>query len=246
MQPPEVRMATIAQDKGTNYGVVRLELLEKIHGTIYEQRIKTNDEEKWQHRILPFRYVTGVEDLINDRVRLHIKDNSSGFGESSTSRAETLDVDAVFAATGYVRKAHEDILRPAEHLRPKNKDWTVSRNYRVQFEAGTVSEDAGVWLQGCNETTHGLSDVLLSILATRAGEVVQSIFGTSLLRSDPADVNRSHGIDSHGFHDKEPLIDSDAGPLHRRGELVRANGTGAEQVIGSIFPVQHGRVNGVA
>jgi L-ornithine N5-oxygenase len=32
-------------------------------------------------------------------------------------------------------------------------------------------------LQGCNESTHGLSDTLLSILATRGGEMVNSIFG---------------------------------------------------------------------
>jgi L-ornithine N5-oxygenase len=34
-------------------------------------------------------------------------------------------------------------------------------------------------LQGCNEKTHGLSDSLLSILAVRGGEMVESIFGGS-------------------------------------------------------------------
>lgn len=85
------------------------------------------------------------------------------------------------------------MLRPAEHLRPRGNDpverWNVSRDYRVQFEPGTVSDDAGVWLQGCNETTHGLSDVLLSILATRAGEVVDTIFGNRLAENVNGSIN---------------------------------------------------------
>lgn len=94
-----------------------------------------------------------------------------------------MDVDAVFAATGYIRNAHEAMLQPAESLRPETnggeEKWQVQRDYRVKFKAGLVNDDAGVWLQGCNESTHGLSDTLLSILATRGGEVVDSIFGMS-------------------------------------------------------------------
>ena len=180
-QSAAVRRAALAENRGTNYGVVRLELLERIYGTIYQQRIKNDNEETWQHRVLPYRCITGVEDLPSSgQVRLHVKNDSTRFGKSVTSADETFEVDAVFAATGYVRDAHEAMLRPAEHLRPRGNDlierWNVSRDYRVQFEPGTVCDDAGVWLQGCNETTHGLSDVLLSILATRAGEVVDTIF----------------------------------------------------------------------
>jgi L-ornithine N5-oxygenase len=55
--------------------------------------------------------------------------------------------------------------------------WSVGRDYRVQTAPGAVGQDAGIWLQGCNEKTHGLSDSLLSILAVRGGEMVESIFG---------------------------------------------------------------------
>lgn len=199
VQSPEVRMAAIAQNKSTNYGVVRLELLEKIYGTIYEQRIKTNEEEKWQHRILPFRHVTDFEELPEPeregRIRLQVRNDSSGFGESEKSTMETLNVNAVFAATGYTRTAHKDLLRPAEYLRT-GEEWNVSRNYRVQFDTGKVSEDSGVWLQGCNEMTHGLSDSLLSILATRAGEVVESIFSSSL--SSVSEKKLDDGLDAAG------------------------------------------------
>lgn len=176
-QPPEVREAAIAKDRGTNYGVVRLELLERIYGTIYEQRIRNPDPETWQHRILPFRHVTHVHDLpSSDCIRLHIRNDRSKSGQE-----EFLDVDVALAATGYTRNAHEDMLRPAEFLCPEigqgEKKWRVSRDYRVELKPGLVSKTAGIWLQGCNESTHGLSDTLLSILATRGGDVVDSIFG---------------------------------------------------------------------
>lgn len=70
----------------------------------------------------------------------------------------------------------------------------VGRDYGVRFSAGTVAQGSGVWLQGCCEGTHGvssashllpfqpltssqLSDTLLSVLSTRSGEMVESIFG---------------------------------------------------------------------
>lgn len=183
-QSPEIREAELSKDRGTNYGVVRLELLEQIYGTIYKQRIRNEDESAWEHRILPFRSVVHVEDLSgSDRVRLHIRNDSHIYGENNGLKRESLDVDVVVAATGYIRDAHEKMLRPAEFLRPDQNEretkWKVSRDYRVIFKPRVVSEDAGVWLQGCNESTHGLSDTLLSILANRGGELVQSIFGHS-------------------------------------------------------------------
>ncbi len=62
--------------------------------------------------------------------------------------------------------------------------WGINRDYSVKFEPGSVHEDAGIWLQGCNESTHGLSDTLLSILAVRAGELVESIFGNGKRQPD--------------------------------------------------------------
>jgi len=112
----------------------------------------------------------------------------------------------VFVATGYVRNAHEEMLSEIRDLLPssekKEGKFQVSRKYRVELDQGKVDVGkAGVWLQGCNEGTHGvspefllfpfpisrlrqkltkskqLSDTLLSILAVRGGELVQSMFG---------------------------------------------------------------------
>ncbi|KAF2748009.1 hypothetical protein M011DRAFT_27894 [Sporormia fimetaria CBS 119925] len=186
---PELRAATLREDKGTNYGVVRLPLLEHIYETLYSQRIRYGNtpeaEERWPHRILPHRCVADVENspAVKDGVRLHVRDQSPLYLSdlpNGAERQEVLDVDAVFVATGYQRDFHETLLRDARHLMPGGNlagaKWQVGRDYKVLFEEKKVSPDAGVWLQGCCESTHGLSDTLLSVVSTRGGEVVRSIF----------------------------------------------------------------------
>ena len=38
------------------------------------------------------------------------------------------------------------------------RELKVSRDYRVQFAPGAVAPGSGVWLQGCCEATHGVSE----------------------------------------------------------------------------------------
>ena len=179
----DARADALKADRSTNYSVVRLELLEQIYHDLYEQRVKQPDKRQWQHRILPSREVLKVsrgDDEKCEQLTLEIKGIQS-LRCPTCSDQETLKVDAVLLATGYVRSAHEELLRSLEHLRPHTDEvWRVRRDYRVEMDERKVSTDAGVWLQGCNESTHGLSDTLLSTLATRSGEVVESIFGRTL------------------------------------------------------------------
>jgi len=82
------------------------------------------------------------------------------------SDQDVLDVDYLFTATGYLHDAHEEILASTEHLlsQPKTEEkgsgqskFQVGRDYRVQFDDKKVDgEQAGIWLQGCNESTHGV------------------------------------------------------------------------------------------
>jgi L-ornithine N5-oxygenase len=163
-QPPSLRATTLALNRGTNYGVVRLPLLEHIYETLYMQRVRLgNEEAHWPHRIMPYRRVVDVEDssVVTRGVRLHVQDQSSLYldGEGGgEERVELLDVDAVFVATGYARDVHERLLEDARCLMPsRDKEWGVHRDYRVKFADGMVSGEAGVWLQGCCEGTHGVS-----------------------------------------------------------------------------------------
>ena len=167
---PKLRTTTLLEDKGTNYGVVRLNLLEHIYETLYMQRIRhgnaPEEEAQWPHRIMPYRRVVEVEDspVRKSGLRLHVQDQSPLYlsnGAGAQERTEILDVDAVFVATGYLRDLHETLLKDARHLMPggdlKDAKWQVQRDYRIHFENKAVGEDAGVWLQGCCETTHGVS-----------------------------------------------------------------------------------------
>lgn len=130
----------------------------------------------------------------NCPVRIHLTNHEPEHYGRGPARSETITADLAVVAAGYERNSHEDLLRNMRHLMPastsraddslengepaigEKQTWQVSRDYRVIFAEGKVAPDAGVWLQGCNEGTHGLSDTLLSVLATRSGEIVCSIF----------------------------------------------------------------------
>ncbi|KAL1311278.1 hypothetical protein AAFC00_001464 [Neodothiora populina] len=180
-QDPEVRSAAIALDKATNYGVVRIELIEHIYTQLYTQRLKYENEEEWPQRLLNHRTVERVTDLADSRIRLHIRNDTNKYRASRGPVEETLDVDLVMVAAGYERDVHEDILKNVRHLMPggdvAGQRWSVGRDYRVKFGDNAVAKDSGIYLQGCNEKTHGLSDSLLSVLANRGGEMVESMFG---------------------------------------------------------------------
>jgi L-ornithine N5-oxygenase len=125
------------------------------------QRVHHSREEDWQHRIENNSTIVGVDGNSPSTVRLQVARKVVGsYGEKGTE-TELQEYDAVIVATGYTRNIHEDILAPARSLmaggdKPENK-WTVSRDYKVNFEEGMVSDDAGVYLQGCNEESHGVS-----------------------------------------------------------------------------------------
>ena len=184
-QDPVIRAEAIARDKATNYGVVRIELLEEIYTAMYTQKILYDSEEDWPQRIWNHRTIASVDELPSSSksaLRLNIRNETGTFSASKKACEETLDVDLIVVASGYIRNAHEEMLKNVRHLMPgggqnPEQRWSVGRDYRVETAPGAVGEDSGLWLQGCNEKTHGLSDSLLSILAVRGGEMVESIFG---------------------------------------------------------------------
>ncbi|KAK1246158.1 hypothetical protein MKX07_005227 [Trichoderma sp. CBMAI-0711] len=190
----------LTEARATNYGVVRLELIEEMYERQYDQRRDLGpDQKKWPHRIMGGRQITSIEpreDSLQLKVQ-HVTDSEvEGFVDLIDE--ETLEVDLLIAATGYQRTAHVDMLRDTWDMLPKaapvgqeypkgitgwkvetsegERRLTVARDYRVKYKPGSVADESGVWLQGCCEGTHGLSDSLLSVLATRSAEIVGSIF----------------------------------------------------------------------
>ncbi|KAH8666876.1 L-lysine 6-monooxygenase (NADPH-requiring)-domain-containing protein [Xylariales sp. PMI_506] len=202
------RKAFLADARPTNYAVVRLDLIEAIYERMYDQRrVLGSDEKKWPHRIMGGTEMVGLEagdskDSMKLRVRSLQEPLGGADGASTAGTEEVLDVDLIIAATGYQRKSHFKIIDGVADLLPdgpvagavtadelgvvktkaEEKGVQVARNYSVQFAPGKVASGSGVWLQGCNEKTHGLSDTLLSVLATRSDEMVDSIFGGARIK----------------------------------------------------------------
>ncbi|ODA80918.1 hypothetical protein RJ55_03878 [Drechmeria coniospora] len=198
------RSNLLTEARATNYGVVRLELIEAMYELMYEQkRALGPDETKWPHRIMGGRQITSIESMAgpDEAMELtlrHVQDAGDADGFVDVAGEETLGVDLVIAATGYQRDGHVEMLRGTWDMLPKSKGhglefgkgisgWNVEteqgerkmavgRDYKVKFSPGTVADRSGIWLQGCCEGTHGLSDTLLSVLATRSGEIVESMF----------------------------------------------------------------------
>lgn len=150
---------------------------------MYEQkRLIGKDETQWPHRVMSSRDITSVDDK-GDHLEIRVQkvQDVSVDGFVDPSDEELLEVDLVVAATGYKRTAHVGILKDTWTMLPKTASsrnstefskpvngWNVDteqgerklavgRDYKVKFNPGTVADDAGVWLQGCCEGTHGVS-----------------------------------------------------------------------------------------
>lgn len=172
--------------RATNYGVVRLELIEELYTTMYDQRRDLGpDETKWPHRILGGREITNIDTAATGgKVQIKVQQIRDGTisAVAGPGEEELLDADLIIAATGYQRNAHIDMLKGTWDMLPKASPgsvefskgvtgWNVStdqgerklavgRDYRVNYSSGQISDDAGIWLQGCCEGTHGVSCLL--------------------------------------------------------------------------------------
>ena len=82
---------------------------------------------------------------------------------------DTLHCDALVMCTGFEPAGIGAIFGG---LIPQGGERNVARDYRVRIFRDV---SVGIYLQGGTEDTHGLSSSLLSNVAIRAGEVVDSI-----------------------------------------------------------------------
>ncbi|MBC9250731.1 ornithine monooxygenase [Pseudomonas alcaligenes] len=154
-QQPEVRQAFIEANAQTNYSVVNLDLIESIYHRLYLQKVSGHAP----HQLLPQRRVEQVQ-AAEEGIRLSLN--------GPQGREEHL-FDGVVLATGYRRDGYKRLL---EGLQGFLGEADVARDYRLQCPPGF---SAGIFLQGCCEASHGLSDTLLSVLAVRSQEVVDAL-----------------------------------------------------------------------
>lgn len=157
-KPKACRTNMLERYRNTNYSVVDLDLIESIYHLIYMQRVKQVET----HQLLCGQEITQVS-TTEHQVELAIRDRAAGTHEHLT-------FDAVVLATGYRRDDHKRLL---SELSPWIKEYEVDRDYRLRVQDNFLP---GIYLQGCCEDSHGLSDTLLSVLSIRSEEIALSIF----------------------------------------------------------------------
>ncbi|MGH8762087.1 MAG: lysine N(6)-hydroxylase/L-ornithine N(5)-oxygenase family protein [Nitrosospira sp.] len=153
------RTALLDEFWHTNYAAPDLVLIEQIFNVFYQQRVTGNT----CHRFLRRHEVIDAN-AAPDGIQLVLRDLNAG-------REYGVTYDAIVLGTGYSRDYHKSLLEP---LSPYMGDFTVDRQYRLQ---STPDFRPAVFLQGACESSHGLSDTLLSITAIRTDEIGRALLG---------------------------------------------------------------------
>lgn len=158
---PNVRQRLIDYHRATNYSCVDLPLIETLYAREYAERVAGQ-------RRLYFHGASGVLSATEGDGGVHVT-----VEHHPTKSVETLDCDAVVYATGFSTMSLPAILGDlCDSAVYAAEGPAVERDYRLR----TSREIPGaIYLQGGTEHTHGLSSSLISNIAVRCGEIVESI-----------------------------------------------------------------------
>ncbi|MET0456477.1 MAG: SidA/IucD/PvdA family monooxygenase [Mycobacterium sp.] len=176
---PMVRQRLLDYHRATNYSVVDLPLIEALYAREYAERVAGE-------RRLYFHGASSIRSATEDEAGVRVV-----IEHHPTKATETLDCDAVIYATGFTPLSLPDILGDLCDPTVYAVDGPeVERDYRLR----TAREIPGaIYLQGGTEHTHGLSSSLISNIAVRCGEIVESIVEARLFGS----VRHETGAGSH-------------------------------------------------
>jgi len=155
--PEQKRTEILDEFWHTNYAAPDLVLIEQIFNVFYQQKVSGIE----RHRFLR-RHEVRKAIAQSGGIQLTLHDLNA-----DNPRAETYD--AVVLATGYHRDHYKSLLTP---LAPYFRDLTVDRHYRL---CSAPNFKPAVFLQGACESSHGLSDTLLSVTAVRTSEIAQAL-----------------------------------------------------------------------
>lgn len=163
---PGVRRQLINYHRSTNYSAVDLPLIEDLYAREYAERVAGN-------RRLFLRGASSVHksEEDDDGVRVHILHHPTG-------SIDEIDCDAVIYATGFQPAPLRGILGELyDDLVLEDGQPVVSRDYRLATSPPTAGS---LYIQGNTEHTHGLTSSLLSNIAVRSAEILQSIDASRL------------------------------------------------------------------
>ncbi|MGH8904548.1 MAG: lysine N(6)-hydroxylase/L-ornithine N(5)-oxygenase family protein [Egibacteraceae bacterium] len=160
--PKDVKRALFDYHRNTNFSVVDQDLIEELYRRVYQEKVKGRQ----RLRILNASRVSevvatpgGVEATVE---------------YMPTGERTVMPCDALVYATGYRPVDALRLLGEAGQLCLRDDEGMVrvERDYRVAMAAPTRG---GIYVQGGTEHAHGITSTLLSNIAIRSGEILQSI-----------------------------------------------------------------------
>lgn len=156
------RRQYLNEHSSTNYAVVDLELIEKLYEVNYTEKVTGRN----RLRILPFKEIVDAREH-GDKLTVNYKD-------LITDQSCELNCDALILATGYNRQFKSPLTAKLSPYLMMNKqdEPIIERDYRVSTL--DVFKPL-IYAQGYSELTHGISDTLLSVLAVRSQEIIDSL-----------------------------------------------------------------------
>lgn len=154
----------------TNYSAVDAPMIEQIYGIFYRQKVSKTARHSFRNTSK-----IGTVNATEQGIELLIENLCTG-------ERCLYEYDAVILATGYKRHKHRELLAPLEeHI----GSYEVDRYYQMKT-SGKLQ--VPIFLQGYCESSHGLSDTLLSVLAIRSDEISTSLYAALEKRSWGANV----------------------------------------------------------
>jgi L-ornithine N5-monooxygenase len=162
----DVKRLLFDYHRNTNYSVVDEELIQELYRRVYREAVQGEE----RLRIMRASRVVGV-DARSDRVDVAVE-------LLPTGEREVLAADVLVYATGYRPVDPFRLLGQAAGLCQRDDEGLVrvDRDYRLMTE---VDGDAGIYLQGGTEHTHGITSTLLSNVAIRSGEIADTLLATT-------------------------------------------------------------------
>jgi L-ornithine N5-oxygenase len=162
LAPEDVKRRLMAYHGNTNYAVVDGDLIDELYRRVYQEKVLGTQRLRLMNVSCPREVVETA-----DGVRMTVESLTTG-------ERTVLDADAVVYATGYRESDPTSMLGDvAAHCRRDELNrLRVGRDYRVDTDSEVRG---GIYLQGATEHTHGITSSLLSNLAVRVGEILDSV-----------------------------------------------------------------------
>lgn len=160
----QVKSMLLGYHANTNYSVVDTDLIETLYRRVYREKVLGSQ----RLRLLNVSRLTAAEEIAG-RVAVTVESMLTG-GRT------VLDADVLVCATGYAPADPFPLLGELAgrcHYDEQGRA-VVERDYRIRTDAGV---QAGIYLQGGTEHTHGISSSLLSNTAVRSAEILESVRG---------------------------------------------------------------------